>query len=179
VEKLTWSEFEMKFEPECRSALRANRLKEGCAAMVLFENHMFDSSAFGRRTGIMVGPGCTYGTWQECEGGHLNDLPSQRQQAVAYTEDKPDGPAYYWTAAERVKLEEYIAALKRVSPSGCSCAAAVEVLARQKRSWRARIVYWKPVGFCVVSKGAVVFMEKEPEGYRGKEGPCHEPSTKT
>ena len=52
--------------------------------VVVFENQAFDSSAFGSRSAVCVGPNNTYKTPQECEGKHLLDLPSQRQYPVAY-----------------------------------------------------------------------------------------------
>lgn len=55
------------------------------AGLVVFENQTFDSSEFGARTVCVIGPSNTYGTPKECEGKHINDLPSQRQHA-----------AYYW-----------------------------------------------------------------------------------
>jgi hypothetical protein len=52
--------------------------------IVVFENHNFDSSAFGARTAMTVGPNNTYKSPAECEGKWLNDLPSQRQYPTAY-----------------------------------------------------------------------------------------------
>lgn len=51
----------------------------GTAALVLFENGCFDSSSFGARTVVAVGPQRAIHNLEECEGRWLNDLPSQRQ----------------------------------------------------------------------------------------------------
>lgn len=89
MDRLTWEEFQAKFPDEVVDALRKARMTPGTAALVLSENQQMDSSSFGARTAMRVGPACTYKTWQECEGHWLHDLPSQRQYIVAYTEDMP------------------------------------------------------------------------------------------
>lgn len=53
-------------------------------ALVLFENQMLDSSALGTCTTVVVGPENTFPSVEACEGKWLNDLPSQRQHAIAY-----------------------------------------------------------------------------------------------
>lgn len=53
-------------------------------AVVVFENQQMDSSAFGDRTAVVVGPGCTIRSVKACKNQHLNDLPSQRQYPVAF-----------------------------------------------------------------------------------------------
>lgn len=52
--------------------------------LVIFENQMMDSSCFGDRTAMIVGPGCTYKDLEAVKGAWLYDLPSQRQYPVAY-----------------------------------------------------------------------------------------------
>lgn len=60
----------------------------GTTAMVCFENLQMDSSSFGARSAMPVGPGWT--TFHDLKliteaagtGPHLNDLPSQRQYAT-------------------------------------------------------------------------------------------------
>jgi hypothetical protein len=53
-------------------------------AVVLFRNQNFDSSSFGNTSMLLVGPGCTFKSPKDCEGKWLNDLPSQRQQPIAW-----------------------------------------------------------------------------------------------
>jgi hypothetical protein len=90
-----------KFDPEVHDRLRRVASKEQVTCLVLFENQMFDSSEFGRRTAVMIGPPFTYKKLSDVEGGWLNDLPSQRQYPVAYwekeeknekEETEPQGP---------------------------------------------------------------------------------------
>ncbi len=64
---------------ETRAALENNLARKDVDGMVVFENIQMDSSAFGRRTSMIYGSGCTYKKPEDCEGQHLNDLPSQRQ----------------------------------------------------------------------------------------------------
>jgi len=52
--------------------------------LVVFENPTFDSSAFGDRTVLKVGYGCTIKSVEAAEGEHLYDLPSQRQYPVRF-----------------------------------------------------------------------------------------------
>lgn len=47
-------------------------------AVVLFENVQMDSSSFGERKMVVVGPGCSIESVAACEDKWLNDLPSQR-----------------------------------------------------------------------------------------------------
>lgn len=49
--------------------------------LVLFMNNQFDSSQFGTCSAVSIGKNCTYKSWEDCQGKHLNDLPSQRQYA--------------------------------------------------------------------------------------------------
>jgi len=87
--KLTWAEFMEKFDECVHSQLARARETSGTSALVLFENVDMSSSRLGECTAMRVGPGCTYKDVAATEGQHLNDLPSQRQYAQAYTEDMP------------------------------------------------------------------------------------------
>lgn len=82
--ELTWSEFKDRFDSSVRKKLAALLDESGTDALVMFENVALDSSAFGDRTAIAIGPERTYKTLEECQKGHLNDLPSRRQYATAY-----------------------------------------------------------------------------------------------
>ena len=55
---------------------------------VLFVNQDFSSPEFGRWTVMAIGPNQTYKTTADVEGSWLNDLPSQRQYPIAYTDLK-------------------------------------------------------------------------------------------
>jgi hypothetical protein len=52
--------------------------------VVVFENLQMDSSGYGFRKFMAIGPGRTYQTVESCEGKWLDDLPSQRLYAVAW-----------------------------------------------------------------------------------------------
>lgn len=77
----TWSkeEFLAQFDPEVHPRINALLERPDVHGLILFENPNFDSSAFGERTAVIFGPGCTYKSAGEVEGKWLNDLPSQRQ----------------------------------------------------------------------------------------------------
>ena len=72
--------------PSIREEVQAAVKATGATHLVLFENQDFWSSGFGFKSVVCVGPGCTYGTTEECEGKWLNDLPSQRKYATAWCE---------------------------------------------------------------------------------------------
>jgi hypothetical protein len=62
----------------------ALRRKPDAIGVVLFENQTMDSSSRGAMTAMVIGPTNTYKSAEDCEGKHLNDLPSQRQYPVAW-----------------------------------------------------------------------------------------------
>lgn len=76
---MEWNGKPEEVPAETRAALESNLAREDVDGMIVFENLQMDSSAFGRRTAMIYGPGCTYKKPEDCEGQHLNDLPSQRQ----------------------------------------------------------------------------------------------------
>jgi len=84
MKELSWLEFVAWFDASVHEQLRAALDKPGIVALVLFENQLMDSSHFGERTALRVGPECTYKDVAACEGHWLNDLPSQRQYPVAF-----------------------------------------------------------------------------------------------
>jgi hypothetical protein len=55
---------------------------------VLFVNLDMNSSQFGKWTVLPIGPDQTFKTLAEVQDGHLNDLPSQRQYPVGYSDLK-------------------------------------------------------------------------------------------
>lgn len=89
MKKLSWQEFVGQFDLSTHKQLEEQRRKPGVVALVCAENHMFESSCFGRRSALIVGPDCTYKSVESCEGKWLYDLPSQRQYFQNYTEDQP------------------------------------------------------------------------------------------
>ena len=68
--------------PKIREAVKRN----GATHIVVAENLMMDSSSFGKRSALCIGPNCTYKTPADCDGKWLNDLPSQRQYFLSYSE---------------------------------------------------------------------------------------------
>ena len=56
----------------------------GVAGVVLFRNQDMWASKCGALSCVVVGQGRTYQTIEDCEGKHLNDLPSQRQYAECF-----------------------------------------------------------------------------------------------
>jgi hypothetical protein len=84
LEKITRDELFAMFDKSVQDKLNALLAKQGVDGLVVFENEIFVSSDFGARTAVAVGSGCTYKTIAECEGGYLNEPPSQRQYPFAY-----------------------------------------------------------------------------------------------
>ena len=84
MKRLPLTDLLAMFDASVHSAIRQAAARCHASHLVAFENLMMDSSALGQRTVLCVGPGCTYESPEECEGHHLNDLPSQRQYPVAY-----------------------------------------------------------------------------------------------
>jgi hypothetical protein len=79
VKPITEEELLDMFDPEVRDRLLALAYKPGIKGLIVFENLMMDSSAFGSRTAVAFGPSCTYQKPDDVVGKWLNDLPSQRQ----------------------------------------------------------------------------------------------------
>lgn len=76
-------------DPEIRPALTRMLQREDVDGIVVFRNQQMDSSAFGHATFMIYGPHCTYNAPPE-PNTFINDLPSQREYAVAYF-PKPTG----------------------------------------------------------------------------------------
>lgn len=89
IPKLTKKEFLERGRFDFAVAFEeALKRKPDAIGIVLFENRMMDSSNMGAMTAMIIGPTNTYKTVEECEGKHLNDMPSQRQHPVAWVERK-------------------------------------------------------------------------------------------
>lgn len=87
MHKITFGELLKKFAPVFQKKIEAAIERYPDAThVVIFENHNFDSSRFGERTAILVGPSNTYKSPEACEGKYLGDLPSERQYADNYAE---------------------------------------------------------------------------------------------
>lgn len=84
MNRIGFDELLGKFDSDIHERLRTLINQEGVAALVVFENHQMDSSSFGARSAIAVGPGCSHHSVSSVKKLWLNDLPSQRQYPVAY-----------------------------------------------------------------------------------------------
>ena len=82
--EITFDEFLSKFDPDVHDNIRRAACLPGTTHVVLFENILMDSSAFGSRTAMVVGPHRTYRTLEDAYATHLGDLPSQRKYPVAH-----------------------------------------------------------------------------------------------
>lgn len=79
IKKVAFDELLKEVDPATVSSVRAMAKKTAATGLVLFRNMDFNSSNFGCQSLVAIGPTCTYKVIEECEGKHLNDLPSQRQ----------------------------------------------------------------------------------------------------
>jgi hypothetical protein len=84
MKQLTLAELLEMFDESVRADIGVRLAQTSVTGIVVFENQQMDSSCLGDRTAMIVGPNCTCKTVEECEGKWLNDLPSQRQYAVAF-----------------------------------------------------------------------------------------------
>lgn len=85
MKEVSKEEFLELFDPSVHDKLReALERYPGAEGLVCFTNVAFDSSSFGKRTAIVVGPSNTFTSFKFCEGKWLNDLPSQRQYPDEY-----------------------------------------------------------------------------------------------
>lgn len=84
MKQLTKVELLDLFDPAVHGTLAWWMQMPGVEALVVFENVMMDSSAFGERTATPVGARFTFTSVEACEGKWLNDLPSQRQHATSF-----------------------------------------------------------------------------------------------
>jgi hypothetical protein len=86
MKQVTKEEVMKQMDESVYPAIEVSIVKNKATHLVMFENQVFDSSQFGARSVVCVGPECTYKTPQECEGHWLHDLPSQRQYATTFCE---------------------------------------------------------------------------------------------
>lgn len=90
MKQLTLPELLELFDPEVHQQLKSLASRPG-ASLVVYENHNLSSSRLGDRTALLVGPGCTYGSVTEAPPW-LGDLPSERQQPIAFFTPRPPAP---------------------------------------------------------------------------------------
>jgi hypothetical protein len=90
MQALSKTEFLSLFDESVHAAImeQFNRFPDA-EAVVCFENLAFDSSNFGARSALVVGPSNTFKSIGECDGKWINDLPSQRQYPVSYLTRAP------------------------------------------------------------------------------------------
>ena len=84
MKEITMKELLEMFDPSVQPRIIGVVARSQATHVVVAENQQMDSSQFGLRTAMVVGPTCTYKTPEECEGKWLHDLPSQRQYFVAF-----------------------------------------------------------------------------------------------
>ena len=90
MKQVSLTELLAMFDASVHDQILAAAEKHQSTHIVCFENQAFDSSAFGARSAVVVGPNNTYQTPADCEGHWLNDLPSQRQYPVCFAELEDD-----------------------------------------------------------------------------------------
>lgn len=86
LRQLSFDEFVNCFDESLLGRITELAEDKGTTYLVLFENQQMDSSWFGARSCVPIGPHRTYETLESIEGGHLYDLPSQRQYPQAYVD---------------------------------------------------------------------------------------------
>jgi hypothetical protein len=82
MKQLSLPELLELFDPEVHQRLESLSSRPG-ASLVVYESRDLSSSRLGDRTALLVGPGCTYSSVAEAPAW-LGDLPSERQQAIAF-----------------------------------------------------------------------------------------------
>lgn len=83
VKVLSEAELIELFDPTVRVALQAKLADPQVEHIVVYECLQMDSSSFGARTALVVGPTWTYRTLAEAAAGRLGDVPSRFQYPVA------------------------------------------------------------------------------------------------
>lgn len=86
MKHITVRELLALFDPAVHDKIKAAAKRMQASHIVVAHNLQMDSSQFGHRTALCVGPACTYHTPAECEGKYLNDLPSQRMYFKEYAD---------------------------------------------------------------------------------------------
>ena len=79
IKRVDLDTFLAEYDPSVHGKIKRLLRERAVSAVVDFVNVCLDSSQLGARTAVIVGPGCTYKSVEDCEGKWLNDLPSRRQ----------------------------------------------------------------------------------------------------
>ena len=89
--EITFLELLAKVSPECAAKVKGRIGPQGATHVVLFVNQALDSSAFGESSVLLVGgPDHTAICPEDCEGQHLNELPSQWQYPTHFAKVPSD-----------------------------------------------------------------------------------------
>lgn len=83
VKELNETDFLALFDQSVHDTIRTNRSKPGVEAVVCFEVLQMDSSSFGKRSALIMGPGCSYLLSEIEKGCRLGDVPSRFQYPTA------------------------------------------------------------------------------------------------
>lgn len=83
IEDVDRETFFAMFDPDTHAQLEEMLGRDSATGIVAFENLQMDSSSFGARSAVIVGPTCTFTSIEACSTIWLKDLPSERQYPVA------------------------------------------------------------------------------------------------
>lgn len=83
IKELTKDQFLAMFDESVRPLICERAKKEETHAMVCFECLQKDSSFYGKRTAVCVGPGCSISLDDVENGAKIGDLPSTFQYPVS------------------------------------------------------------------------------------------------
>lgn len=88
LKKLTLEEFLALFDPEVHDGIRAAIARyPDCEGIVCMENLQMDSSQFGARSALVMGPSNSWPLVKVKEAGfRLGDVPSRFQYPTAYVD---------------------------------------------------------------------------------------------
>jgi hypothetical protein len=82
--EITMDELLAQFHPSVHDAIRRAAQLPGTTHLVMFENQLFDSSRFGERSVLAIGPGRSTKTLEEAYAGRLGQMASDMQIPVAH-----------------------------------------------------------------------------------------------
>jgi hypothetical protein len=84
LEMVTYKEFLELFSDEAQPKMRALFMKPEVRAVVVFENDNEDSSEYGSKTAVKIGPTCKVKSIQAVEGTFIGDWMLGQAQVAAY-----------------------------------------------------------------------------------------------
>lgn len=86
IPEISLDDLVSRFDPDVHEKLRRLAVSNPTDThLVLYENQLFDSSQFGARSALIVGPQRSTPTLEVALAGHLGHLASDRKEPVAYT----------------------------------------------------------------------------------------------